>query len=380
MKDRNVKNKILFVLICTMIIGAMTLIVINFNGIINYFSGVIDILMPFIYGAIIAYLLTPVCNKLDTKLSKDKNNVKQSKLSILLSEMLMIIIIALILLLLIPNLAESSKNIAASLPGSIKSANEGINKFIAKNPIMHNIVGENVLNLEKIFGDFLKDSVLNNANNIATNLALGTKQVIDVTIDIIVGVIASILMLANRKEFARQTNKLLKALMKDKTSEFIIKEVKMANNKFSGFFIGKIIDSLIIGIICFISLLILKMPYVGLVSVIVGVTNIIPFVGPFIGAVPGAIIIFSVSPIKSLYFLIFILILQQLDGSIIGPKCIGSATGLNTFWVLFAIMFFGGLWGVVGLLIGVPLFAVIYDIVKNYINFRLENKNKDLTK
>ena len=380
MKDRNVKNKILFVLICTMIIGAMTLIVINFNGIINYFSGVIDILMPFIYGAIIAYLLTPVCNKLDAKLSKDKNNVKQSKLSILLSEMLMIIIIALILLLLIPNLAESSKNIAASLPGSIKSANEGINKFIAKNPIMHNIVGENVLNLEKIFGDFLKDSVLNNANNIATNLALGTKQVIDVTIDIIVGVIASILMLANRKEFARQTNKLLKALMKDKTSEFIIKEVKMANNKFSGFFIGKILDSLIIGIICFISLLILKMPYVGLVSVIVGVTNIIPFVGPFIGAVPGAIIIFSVSPIKSLYFLIFILILQQLDGSIIGPKCIGSATGLNTFWVLFAIMFFGGLWGVVGLLIGVPLFAVIYDITKNYINFRLENKNKDLTK
>lgn len=379
MKDAK-SNRLLHAVLCIILIGVTTLVIINFESILNYFDSIIDILMPFIYGAVIAYLLTPACNKLDLALAKDKKNIKTSKLSIFISELMMIVIIATICLLLIPSLAESSKNIAATLPNSIKVANESIDDFFKNNVILKDLVGYNLVDFENIIGNFLKDAVLNNMNDIAANLALGTKQVINIIFDIIVGLIASVLMLSNRKEFARQFNKILNALFKDNTVKFIMNEARMANNKFSGFFIGKIIDSLIIGVLCFISLLILRMPYAGLVSVIVGITNIIPFVGPFIGAIPGAIIIFSVSPLKSLYFLIFILILQQLDGNVIGPKCIGSATGLNTFWVLFSIIFFGGMWGILGMLVGVPLFAVIYDIVKNYVNFRIENKNKDLTK
>ena len=146
------------------------------------------------------------------------------------------------------------------------------------------------------------------------------------------------------------------------------------NKTFSAFISGKIIDSLIIGTICFIGMHILGLPYVILISVIVGVTNIIPFFGPFIGAIPSTIIMLTVDPIKALYFVIFILILQQLDGNVIGPKILGDSTGLPSFWVMFAIIVGGGMFGFVGMIVGIPAFAVIYTYVTRYVNHRLKSK------
>ena len=150
--------------------------------------------------------------------------------------------------------------------------------------------------------------------------------------------------------------------------------MRKSNSIFGGFIIGKIIDSAIIGVLCFIGVSLLNMPYALLVSVFVGVTNVIPYFGPFIGAIPSAILIMIVDPMKGLYFIIFILLLQQLDGNIIGPTILGDSTGLSAFWVLFSILLFGGLFGVVGMIIGVPTFAVFYYVVKLFITQKLEEK------
>ena len=152
------------------------------------------------------------------------------------------------------------------------------------------------------------------------------------------------------------------------------KLIRKADDVFGGFFIGKIIDSLIIGCICFVGLAILRMPYVALVSVIVGVTNIIPFFGPYIGAIPSVILIFLVDPMKGLYFIIFIIVLQQVDGNVIGPKILGNTTGLSPFWVIFAILLFGGSFGVIGMLFGVPIFAVLYYIIKRVVEHVLKKR------
>ena len=177
----------------------------------------------------------------------------------------------------------------------------------------------------------------------------------------------------------RQFRKLLFALFSEKKAKKIIEELQYVHRVFGGFILGKIIDSAIIGVLTFFVLSIMKMPYTLLVSVIVGVTNVIPFFGPFIGAIPCFLLILLTSPIQSLYFAVTILIIQQIDGNIIGPKVLGDSTGLSSFWVLFSILLFGGLFGFVGMIIGVPLWAVILHSLRRYTEGRLRKKGLPLS-
>ncbi|HOO28395.1 MAG TPA: AI-2E family transporter, partial [Lachnospiraceae bacterium] len=181
-------------------------------------------------------------------------------------------------------------------------------------------------------------------------------------------------LLASKELFCAQAKKLSYALLREERANNLINNMRFANKTFGGFLVGKILDSLIIGIICFVGTSILKIPYALLISVIVGVTNMIPFFGPYLGAIPCAIILIMINPMKCLIFLIFILILQQFDGNILGPKILGNSTGLSSFWVIFAITIFGGLLGILGMFIGVPLFAVIYSAIKTFVNQRLIKK------
>lgn len=178
-----------------------------------------------------------------------------------------------------------------------------------------------------------------------------------------------------RRVFIAQAKKIIYGVCKKKTADTLIHYVRISNDMFSGFILGKIVDSAIIGIICFVLMTIFSLPYALLVSVIVGVTNIIPVFGPYIGAIPSAMLILLVSPVQALYFIILVAILQQVDGNIIGPAILGDSTGLSAFWVLFSILFFGGFWGIAGMLIGCPLFAVIYTIIKDFVNYCLERRN-----
>ena len=182
-----------------------------------------------------------------------------------------------------------------------------------------------------------------------------------------IGIIVAVYMLASRKRFVQQGKLVLHSIVRPRWAQLITEEVKYADKMFGGFINGKIMDSAIIGVLCYIGCLIFKFPSALLVSVIIGVTNVIPFFGPFIGAIPATLLILIQSPIKALWFVLFVLVLQQLDGNIIGPKILGNTTGLSSFWVLFSILLFGGLWGFVGMIVGVPLFAVIYDVIKKLV-------------
>lgn len=206
-------------------------------------------------------------------------------------------------------------------------------------------------------------------------VSTGILSVFTVVKNILIGMIVMVYFLNMKDTLCAQSKKILYGLLRVKDANRIIGEVRFAHSVFGGFITGKLLDSLIIGIMCFFAMKFLKMPYVLLVSVIIGVTNVIPFFGPFIGAIPSAFLILLVSPMKCLYFLIFILVLQQFDGNILGPKILGGSTGLPSFWVLFSILLFGGLFGFVGMVIAVPAFAVIYRSVSAYIRGALVKKN-----
>ena len=195
----------------------------------------------------------------------------------------------------------------------------------------------------------------------------GIWGLVSFAMDFLVGIIVSVYMLAMKEQSLARCCKLLYGVCKEDHARWIARAVRRADGIFSGFVRGKLLDSLIIGILCLIGCTLLKMPYAPLVSLIVGVTNVIPFFGPFIGAVPATLLILIQSPIKAIWFVLFVLVLQQLDGNVIGPKILGNTTGLSSFWVLFSILLFGGLWGFVGMIVGVPLFAVIYDVIKKLV-------------
>lgn len=381
---KNKKNEIkLIVIACTML--GLTLIIIgHFDIIYNYITKIIKLSNPFILGLIIAYLLTPITNKLMNKMSngklKNKSYNKINTLSIIIVETVFITVVTIIITVIIVGVAGSGYNIIMKLPSAYEQFKDMLDELINKHDMIKGLIGhtstEVIDNLVTRASSIIED----NFESIATNVFENTKDITKHIINFVFAIIISIFALANRAQFKRQSTKILKALVSERVYNKIIEVAMVADKKFSGFFIGKIVDSAIVGIICIICMSLLKMPYVMLISIIVFITNIVPIIGPIIGAVPGIIIIFSESPIQAIYFAIFIIILQQIDGHIIGPKCIGSATGLNTFYVLFALIISGGLWGIAGMIFGVPLFSVIYYIIGDFVNYithRKELKNNE---
>ena len=220
----------------------------------------------------------------------------------------------------------------------------------------------------------MKTDLMEKVNLWMTQLTVGMIQMVREVFNFIIGIIVSIYVLFSKEKFQKQTKKLIYAVFRPGQANMILQIGGKSNEIFGGFIIGKIIDSLIIGVICFIGLSILNMPYTMLVSVIVGVTNVIPFFGPYIGAIPSTILIALEDPMKGVYFLIFILVLQQFDGNILGPKILGNSTGLSAFWVVTSILLGGGLFGFVGMVMGVPTFAVIYYIVDMILDNKLKKK------
>lgn len=374
MKDKTFKEKVILIIITVTIISLIIAAIINYKSIINLIGRLVTVAVPFIYSGCIAYLLTPLCNKIENKLSK-KFKKHSETLAVAITEIVFITILIIVVITVIPQSIKSIANIIETAPDTWATFQLTVQNMSGRDSFISNLIGGDIKEINNIVIDFVNNNIIPHMDEIITSVVGQVTNFGRTILNIIIGIIISIFVLASRKTFAKHTKIILRTLLNKTTYDVVMNEVKIANKMFSRFFIGKIVDSLIVGIICFISLSIMRMPYAVLVSVIVGITNIIPVVGPFIGAIPGTIIIFSASPIKSLYFIIFIIILQQIDGHIIGPKCIGSATGLSTFWVLFAILFFGGLWGLTGMVIGVPLLAVLFDIGKKVIRYIMNKRN-----
>jgi len=261
-----------------------------------------------------------------------------------------------------------------TLPGEVQELIDKVNGILKNDSEIADMFENTLLHTTDYLRNWAMNDLLPKSNQYLTSITSGLISIFKVLLNIVVGLIVSVYLLFSKETFVGQFKKLTYALFKPKRANIIIETARKSNEIFGGFISGKILDSTIIGIICYIVLLIMKMPYAVLVSVIVGVTNVIPFFGPFIGAVPGFIIIVLANPLQGLYFLIVIFILQQVDGNIIGPAILGDSTGLSAFWVLFSILFFGGFWGIAGMLIGCPLFAVIYTIIKDFVNYCLKRR------
>lgn len=386
MNSNNKKNYIYWMF---SIFGAIALNVALFFLIFRFkeFGGVIGkimaILKPMIYGAAIAYLLKPVCNTYEHKLNErlpSKLKKMSKALAITGSMLTMCIIVYLLLIIIIPQVVNSVTSLINTLPDKLNYAASWLEETLKEDTVVANYITENYIMLKDKAIEWMSNELIPNMQNIQNILAGVSIQIWNSVMflkNLLIGLIIAVYLLASRKKFAVQGKMVLYSIVKTKWADKILTELKYADNTFVGFINGKILDSAIIGVICYVCCLIFKFPNAMLVSVIVGVTNIVPFFGPFIGAIPSALLIFIESPLKSLWFLIFIVVLQQVDGNIIGPKILGNSTGLSSFWVLFSILVFGGLWGFVGMVIGVPLFAVIYDIAKKLVFCGLKRNGKE---
>ena len=337
-------------------------------------NSILIIFQPFIIGFSIAYIINFLLEFYEEKVLKEKY-IKKVKLkskrglAITLSYVTAFFIIGMVVKFLLPQVLDSILGLVNDIPTYINNTTKFVNEIIMD------------LNIEEQYSKTLIDNINNVINytiKFITNLipALGgfVARLASSIWNVILGIIVSVYLLIDKEKLCALSKKVTYGLLPENYANSIIKLVHKSNYTFGRFLIGKIIDSLIIGILTFIILAIFKMPYTILVSVIVGITNIIPFFGPFIGAIPSFIIILFVSPVQALWFLLIIFIIQQLDGNVIGPKILGDTIGISAFWILFSILVAGKVLGIIGMIIGVPLFAIFYSIVKGFIEGRLRNK------
>ena len=328
--------------------------------IISVLKGITEILKPFLYGVVFAYLLAPLCNKIEEKLFQffPKAKAKARRficfIAIVISLCVAIAVIWLIIMMIIPQVWDSVMKIIQMVPQKLIVVNNWIEHMLENQPELRAYFEEFSSQAESNIDSLLNVDTIQKVQSIINSLSVQLFGVLGVVKNIFLGLLISAYLLGSRKLFGAQAGLILHGVFSDKWAKIIEEEIRYTDKMFNGFLVGKIIDSAIIGLLCF-------------AGTSIGITNIIPFFGPFIGAIPCGLLLLLENPMHCLYFIIFIFVLQQLDGNVIGPKILGNTTGVSSFWVLFAILLFGGMWGVVGMVIGVPLFAVIYDIIRKLV-------------
>lgn len=373
----------------------MTAFVVIIAGMICYFAllrmddisavlkMVFNILRPIIYGLAIAYLLNPIVKTVERYLKPQVEkyfpNLKKPQqlcrsVGIVVALVVMLAIFSALCNMLIPELYRSIRNMVLTVPGQINEALKTITEIMSQDTALGQFFTTMLTEVTAFFQNWMRSDLLSQINDFMSHLTEGVFNIVNEVMNAVIGIIVSVYVLYSKEKFSMQSKKIIYAIFKPRHANMILHLTIKSNSIFGGFIIGKIIDSAIIGVLCFIGLSILNMPYTLLVSVIVGVTNVIPFFGPYIGAIPSAILIMLSDPKMGIYFILFILVLQQLDGNVIGPKILGDSTGLSAFWVMFAILLGGGLFGFVGMILGVPTFAVIYYVVNMLINHKLEKR------
>lgn len=341
--------------------------------IISVLKGITEILKPFLYGVVFAYLLAPLCNKIEEKLFQffPKAKAKARRficfIAIVISLCVAIAVIWLIIMMIIPQVWDSVMKIIQMVPQKLIVVNNWIEHMLENQPELQAYFEEFSSQAESNIDSLLNVDTIQKVQSIINSLSVQLFGVLGVVKNIFLGLLISAYLLGSRKIFGAQAGLILHGVFSDKWAKIIEEEIRYTDKMFNGFLVGKIIDSAIIGLLCFAGTSIMGFEAPAFISVIIGITNIIPFFGPFIGAIPCGLLLLLENPMHCLYFIIFIFVLQQLDGNVIGPKILGNTTGVSSFWVLFAILLFGGMWGVVGMVIGVPLFAVIYDIIRKLV-------------
>ena len=374
----------------------------HFSDVAHFFNMLGAILRPIFMGAVIAFLLLPVHRYIlrfltamtpDKRIKNKRDMAFLNIVAIILSLLLAFFLFYLLLAMVIPQVYDSVVGLIQAIPDYIEVVQVWLQTFFEDNPDIQAAImpvyssaassleqwlNSDILpNLESVTTTFnwVRQTILPNITGVVAGVSGMVVGFLVLVKDLLISIIVSVYLLVRKDIFAAQSKKIIYSLFRTDIADLIVDETRNAYRIMSGFINGKLLDSLIIGIICLVCCNLFKFPYPALIATIVGVTNIIPFFGPFIGAIPCGLLIFLVNPLQAIYFAIFILVLQQFDGNILGPKILGDSTGLASFWVLFSILFFGGLFGFAGMVLGVPVFAMFYSVVSRLVSYGLRSRS-----
>ena len=366
MRAKTISN---IIVVCTGILLAVTLI--HLGQVMEVLKRVFHTIMPFLVGFCISFLLLPIVNRveklIDRLVSRRKPHPRLSRvLAAIIAYIILIALLSGFFAILVPQLITSVKSILQYVTNFVSVNRETINQLLVKFEFL-SIEGEQLV----IAWENVVSQAMNYTSLLLDNLMAISSRIYTLVFQVFVGMIAAFYLLMEKEKFCAQAKKLCYSLFKPKTCEVLIYWTRRANRIFAGFITGKIMDSLIIGMLCYICMMLFRIEYPLLISVIVGFTNIVPFFGPLIGAIPCVLILLLINPLSALWFVVFILILQQIDGNVIGPFIMGDYVGLSPFFIMLAIMVGGGLFGFPGMLLGVPVFALVYAMVKATTEARL---------
>lgn len=385
MKD---KNEIYFkwgiTAVSVIVIALVISLIFSKLGIIaSALKTIVSTVSSVLYGVVMAFLMAPVYDRisawveeiLSSFFPKWKKSGKWAKfIATLACLIILIFVIFALIMMIIPELVNSITNVIGYAPDGMSNLENWLKDILNKNPDLEKLVIGNYQDISERVSDIATTNVLPNVNTYIKNLSSGVINALGVVVNIIIGMMVMMYLLNMKTTLSSQAKKIVYSLAGVKIGNEIVTEARYIKNMFEKFIVGKIIDSIIIGIINYFFMVIIHMPYALLISVVVGVTNVIPFFGPFIGAIPSIVLLLLVSPFTALQFAVWILVLQQVDGNIIGPKILGQTTGLPSFWVLFSILLFGGLFGIVGMIIAVPTWAIIYRTISRVSEHFLRKK------
>lgn len=367
--------------------GAISLSILLFfalyrmRGIGQVLNSFQQILSPFIYGGVVAYLLRPMCNFYESGLRKflpEKMHGIAPILAVIGSMLTLLLAVYALGAMIFPQVYESIVGLGKTIPKGIQNFAVWVEDTFGENEYVERFLDYFNTSYDKLYQEVESwfRGVIPQISTLVSGVGSSVFAVLRSVYNLLVGLIVAVYLLFSRKRYASQCKLIVHSVFPEKWADIILNEASLMDRMFGGFIDAKILDSTIIGILCYIGCRIMQMPNMLLISVFVGITNIIPFFGPFIGAIPSILLILIESPIKALWFAVFVVILQQLDGNVIGPRIMGNRIGISGFWVMFAIIFFGGTWGLFGMVVGVPLFAVIYDLVRKLVKVGLRKKGK----
>ena len=366
--ERNVKvgvTAFLVLLACTVFV----FLFVNLGGIVTTIGKFLSIFTPLFIGLVLAYILNPIVGFFEKKVFKKvKKDTTRRDLSIALTLLLFVALITAVIGYLIPQLLESILSLITNAPRYLSQSEEFLERWINNPDLDYASVSDFLLK-------FLNDNVLPNVTNMLNSLGTGIVGFLKAIFDFVIGIVFTVYILANTKKIAKGSKKVLYAFFDDAKVDKFIKKLKHINGIFINFMIGKLADSFCFVFVCtLIFTIVFGYPYPLLIAFIIGVTDLIPYFGPYLGSIPSALLICLVDPLKALIFVVFMVVLQQIDANLVTPRIQSKATGLPSFWVLFAILVFGALFNVIGLLIAVPCFTIIYELVVDFINEKSAEK------
>ena len=369
MRDLTLKNMIILVTY----IAILILCLMNFGTIMSFIGTLISIIKPFIIGFILAFIFN-IPMKYFIKKLPIENDKTRKLISAILSVLLVMLVIAIVIMVVLPQVIENVRTLIDNLPEIFKQIEEWLNYFLKEVKISPDIMTK----VEE-FQQTLGQTILSKLSTWVPGIALGVSHFTTGVINIFMGFVMAIYMLFSKDKLMRQVKRVGKAFLTEKQFYHATDVAQLTSSTFENFLAGQLTESVIIGVLCYIGCILLDIPYASIADVVIGFTNIIPYFGPIIGAFISSVLIVFVSPMKAVIFLIFSTLLQQFESNLIYPHVVGNSVGLSALWVLFAVSAGGGLFGIPGMVFGLPTFSVIYELLRRWTNHRL-NQKKQLSK